>query len=272
MNYETITVTPLTPGIGGEISGVDLTQPLSDRQVEELHHAFADRLVIFFRDQEISHEDHRRFTDYFGTPHVAPSGAPRRLPGLGPEFMRIHADANSTYVAGEDWHSDMSCDEKPPMGSVLYMHTVPETGGDTVFANMYKAYETLSDRMKAHLEGLTAVHDSNLVFRHITPDDIALPRHSHPVIRTHPVSGRKALYVNRGFTTHIEGLPVTESRALLAYLYDHIQHPQFQCRFKWRPHSIAFWDNRCAQHVANWDYFPQLRSGFRIQIAGEKPV
>lgn len=272
MTYETITITPVTPGIGGEVSGVDLTRPLAEGQITELRQALSDRLVLFFRDQPISHDDHRRFATYFGGVHIAPSSASRRISGLGPEFTRIHADADSTFVAGEDWHSDMSCDEAPPMGSILYLHTVPETGGDTVFANMYAAYDALSDRMKAHLDGLTAVHDARLTFGRINPAGSEFPRHTHPVIRTHPVTGRKCLYVNRGFTEAIEGLPANESRALLTYLFDHVQHPQFQCRFKWRPHSIAFWDNRCTQHVANWDYFPQLRSGFRIQVVGEKPA
>lgn len=271
MEYETIRVTPLTATIGAEIGDIDLTQPLSDQQVAELKRAMAEWLVIFFRDQPISHADHQRFAAYFAKAHVAPSTVPWRVPGFD-EITKIHADADSKFVAGEDWHTDMSCDAEPPMGSILYLHTVPEAGGDTIFANMYAAYEALSDRMKAHLDGLTAIHDSGISFGDKTPEGTYLPRSSHPVVRTHPVTGRKCLYVNRGYTTHIQGLPVTESRALLAYLFDHLQHPLFQCRFRWQPHSIAFWDNRCTQHVATWDYFPKLRSGFRIQVCGEKPV
>lgn len=270
MSYETITVAPVTPVMGGEVSGLDLTAPLSDRQVEELRAAMADRLVLFFRDQKLSHADHIRLAEYFGGVHVAPSTAPWQVPGH-PEVTIIHADENSTFVAGEDWHSDMSCDEQPPMGSILYLHTIPPVGGDTVFSNMYAAYDALSDRMKGYLDGLTAVHDAVMGFGGITPEGMKLPRHSHPVIRTHPVTGRKCIYVNRGFTTHIEGIPAIESRALLTFLYEHVQHPMFQCRFRWQPHSIAFWDNRCAQHSAIWDYFPQVRSGFRVQILGEKP-
>jgi taurine dioxygenase len=137
---------------------------------------------------------------------------------------------------------------------------------------MYAAYDALSDRMKAHLEGLTAVHDAVVGFGGITPEGMKLPRSSHPVIRTHPVTGKKAIYVNRGFTTHIEGISKAESNALLGYLYDHVQRPEFQCRFHWRPHSIAFWDNRCLQHSAIWDYFPHTRSGYRVQISGDRPV
>ncbi|WP_156841685.1 TauD/TfdA dioxygenase family protein [Novosphingobium aquimarinum] len=265
-----ITVSPLTPGIGGVVSGIDLTRPLNDGAIAELKDALADRLVLFFRDQPIDHEAHIALARAFGGIHIAPSTAPWRVPDH-PEVTIIHADADSKFVAGEDWHSDMSCDEAPPLGSILYLHTVPPVGGDTVFSNMYAAYEALSDRMKAHLEGLRAMHDAVVGFGGITPEGMTLPRHSHPVIRTHPVTGRKALYVNKGFTTYIEGIPRAESDALLAYLYDHVQHPMFQCRFAWQPHSIAFWDNRCAQHSAIWDYFPQTRSGYRVQIAGDVP-
>lgn len=271
VEYSAITVTPLTPGIGGTVSGVDLTQPLSDLVVAELHRALEDRLVIFFRDQPLDHEAHIRFSKYFGGIHIAPSTKPWQAPGY-PEATIIHADADSTFVAGEDWHSDMSCDTEPPLGSVLYLHTVPPVGGDTAFSNMYAAYDALSDRMKDHLEGLTAMHDAVVGFGGITPEGMTLPRTSHPVIRTHPWTGRKAIYVNKGFTTYIEGIPRAESDALLAYLFNHVQHPIFQCRFAWQPHSIAFWDNRCAQHSAIWDYFPQTRSGFRVQIMGDVPL
>ncbi len=270
MEYETLTVTTVTPQIGGEVSGIDLTGPLSDAQVADLHRALDDRLVLFFRDQPLDHAAHIRFAKLFGGIHIAPSTAPWQAPGH-PEVTIIHADADSTFVAGEDWHSDMSCDPEPPLGSILYLHTVPPTGGDTVFSNMYSAYDTLSDRMKAHLEGLTAMHDSVVGFGGITPEGMKLPRNSHPVVRVHPSTGRKALYVNRGFTTYIEGIPRKESDALLAYLFDHVQQPAFQCRFSWKPHSIAFWDNRCAQHSAIWDYFPQTRSGFRVQVTGDTP-
>ena len=270
MDYSTITVRPLTPTIGGEVSGIDLNRPLSGAEVEDLHRALDDRLVLFFRDQPIDHAAHIRFSEYFGGIHIAPSTKPWQAPGH-PEVTIIHADKDSTFVAGEDWHSDMSCDPEPPLGSVLYLHTIPPVGGDTVFSSMYAAFDALSDRMKAHLEGLTAVHDAVVGFGGITPEGMKLPRTSHPVIRTHPSTGRKALFVNKGFTTHIEGIPRAESDALLQYLFQHVQHPMFQCRFTWAPHSIAFWDNRCAQHSAIWDYFPQTRSGFRVQIRGDVP-
>jgi taurine dioxygenase len=268
--YRTITVKPLTPVLGGEIGGIDLTRPLAPAQVAELQRALADHLVIFFRDQPIDHEAHKALANHFGGIHVAASTKPWQVPGH-PEVTIIHADENSQFVAGEDWHSDMSCDTEPPLGSILALHTIPDVGGDTVFSSMYAAYDALSDRMKAHLDGLTAVHDAAIGFGGITPDGMKLPRHSHPVIRTHPVTGKKTIYVNKSFTAFIEGLPADESKALLDYLYLHVQQPRFQCRFTWAPHSIAFWDNRSVQHSAIWDYFPNVRSGYRVQIRGDKP-
>jgi taurine dioxygenase len=184
--------------------------------------------------------------------------------------INFRIDENSPKAPGEVWHSDMSCDPKPPLGSILYLHTVPEVGGDTAFANMYAAYDALSDRMKQHLEGLTAIHDSAERHDHV-PANVTLPRSSHPVIRTHPVSKRKAIHVNENFTRRIEGMSRAESNMLLQYLYRHIQEPEFQCRFRWRPHSVAFWDNRSTQHSAIFDYHPHVRAGFRTQIRGDRP-
>jgi taurine dioxygenase len=270
-DYATITVKPMTPVIGAEIFDIDLTQEIDTAQIADLQRALGEHQVIFFRDQPIDHAAHKRLAAHFGGAHIAPSTKPWRVPGHD-EVTIIHADKDSKFVAGEDWHSDMSCDIHPPLGSILYMHIVPETGGDTAFSSMYAAYDALSDRMKAYLDGLTAVHDAAVGFGGITPAGMTLPQHSHPVIRTHPVTGRKTIYVNKGFTTRIEGIPAEESAALLAFLFQHIQRPQFQCRFRWRPHSIAFWDNRSVQHCAIWDYFPATRSGFRIQVVGDKPV
>ncbi|WP_260929642.1 TauD/TfdA dioxygenase family protein [Novosphingobium sp. 9] len=269
--YRLLDVQPLNPTIGAYVGGVDLTQPFGEDVADELRMALADHLAIFLRDQPLDFEAHRRLAAVFGEAHVAPSTKPWRVPGFD-EITRMHADETSKYVAGEDWHSDMSCDPAPPMGSLLYLHTIPPVGGDTVFSNMYAAWDALSDRMKAMLDGLRAVHDGAKAFGGIVPRDMELPCTSHPIARTHPVTGRKALYVNRGYTTRIEGLPVRESEALLSFLYDHAQNPMFQCRFTWSPHAIAIWDNRCGQHMAIWDYFPQVRSGFRIQVKGEVPV
>jgi taurine dioxygenase len=264
-----VVVAPLTPRIGAEVSGLDLRQPLSARQVERLKQALADHLVLFFRDQPIDHEAHKRFGRYFG--ELALHSA---VPGLDdhPEIVAIHADAGSKYVAGEDWHSDLTCDLEPPLGSILRLHTVPESGGDTLFASMYAAYEALSPRMQAYLEGLTAIHDADHVYRPLFPDvDRKYPCSVHPVIRTHPVTGRKLLFVNSSYVTRLREVPEAESAAVLGFLYDHIKNPNFQVRFRWTPDAIAFWDNRCTQHLATWDYFPQVRSGFRVTVAGDRP-
>ncbi len=272
--YETIGVDKLTPIIGAEISGVDLAEPLSNRTVDELHRALAENLVIFFRDQNITPQQHLAFGRLFGDLHIHPA-APHE-PGE-PALMKIHADKDSPRATGEEWHSDVSCDNEPPMGSILRMRQCPPHGGDTLFANMYAAYEALSDRMKTYLDGLTALHDGEPVYRgryaHFgVADKPAYPRAEHPVVRTHPVTGKKALYVNRIFTSHIVGIPRDESDAVLAYLYRHAENPLFQCRFRWSENAIAFWDNRCAQHRAMWDYWPYTRSGSRVTVKGDRPV
>ena len=190
--------------------------------------------------------------------------------------MIIHADRDSPRANGEGWHSDVSCDTEPPMGSILYIKTCPPLGGDTLFASMYAAYEALSDRMKRYLDGLTAVHDGEgyrgQYANYGVKDKETYPRAEHPIIRTHPVTGKKALYVNRGFTRRIVGIPVDESDGILRYLYDHAENPLFQCRFRWRENSVAFWDNRCVQHRALWDYWPHTRSGYRVTVKGDRPV
>ena len=270
IEFQTIRVRPLTPTIGAEIFGVDLSQTLSGQQSDEIHAALMRHLVIFFRDQHLSIEQHKDFGRRFGCLDIHPT---TRMEGH-PEIIEIKADENSKYVAGEIWHSDVTCNPIPPMGSILYLHKVPENGGgDTLFVNMYRAYETLSESVRRLIDGLTAVHDGDRVYRvrqgkKVTGD---LPRAEHPVVRTHPVTGRKALFVNRNFTVRMIGMSPLESDALLEMLYRHSEQDEFKCRFKWQPNSIAFWDNRCTMHLAMWDYFPQRRYGHRVTIAGTKP-
>lgn len=263
-----LNITPLTQRIGAEIAGVDLAAP-TNRQLAEIGAALAEHQVVFFRDQRLDYESLKRFGRAFGelAIHTGVAGLPEH-----PEIVSIHADAQSKYVAGEDWHSDLTCNAQPPMGSILYLHTVPEVGGDTMFASMYAAYEALSPRMQAYLDGLTAVHDGDHVYRPLFPDlDKRYPSSTHPVVRTHPVTGRKGLFVNSSYTLNIVELPAVESAAVLAFLYQHCANPNFHVRFRWRPHSVAFWDNRCTQHLAVWDYFPSTRSGFRVTVAGDTP-
>ncbi|MDH3734175.1 MAG: TauD/TfdA family dioxygenase [Gemmatimonadota bacterium] len=274
MSESRIQISPVTPVVGAEIGGVDLSE-LDDATYSSLHEAFLDHGVLFFRDQDISIEAQKALGARFGELLAHPND-----PGAEghPEVMVIHADESSKRVAGELWHSDVSCDPVPPMGSILRLHTVPDIGGDTLFASMYAAYDALSERMKALLDGLTAVHDGGPYYREVNRiigrDDAgrSYPSAVHPVIRIHPGTGRKALFVNRMFTQQILGLPARESDGVLALLFDHIQRPDFQCRFRWRKDSIAFWDNRCTQHHAIWDYWPETRSGYRVTIRGEPPV
>src|SRR6188474_589321 len=221
--YETIAVEKLTPIIGAEITGVDLGKLVSDarpnRQMDEIHRALAENLVIFFRDQHITPQQHLAFGRLFGELHIHPA-APHE-PGE-PALMKIYADKDSPRANGEGWHTDVSCDVEPPMGSILYIRQCPPHGGDTLFASMYAAYEALSDRMKTYLAGLTALHDGESVYRGLyknfgVTEKERYPRAEHPVVRTHPVTGKKGIYVNRGFTRALVGVPRDESDAILRY-------------------------------------------------------
>jgi taurine dioxygenase len=268
MSYEALDVRPMTAKIGAEISGVDLCAP-TNRQLQEIADALAEYQVVFFRNQHLDHESHKAFGRAFGplAIHSGVAGLPDH-----PEIVAIHADANSKNVAGENWHSDLTMNAEPPMGSILYMPTIPPVGGDTLFASMYAAYDALSPRMKVYLEGLTAIHDGDHVYRPLFPDiDRRYPCSVHPVIRTHPVTRKKGIFINASYVTKIVELPPEESDAILRFLYQHCANPNFHCRFRWEPHSVAFWDNRCTLHMAVWDYYPQVRSGFRVTIAGDKP-
>jgi taurine dioxygenase len=275
MAIQTISSVPLTPVIGAEIQGIDLRLPITHDVFEEIRAALLAHGVVFFRDQDITVEKQIELGSMFGELVAHPND-----PGLDghPEVMVIHADEASKRVAGESWHSDVSCEAEPPMATMLRIFMLPDTGGDTVFASMYAAYEALSTPMKQLLGGLTAVHDGAPYYRSVNErigredGGRSYPRAEHPVVRTHPESGRKALFVNEMFTTRIVGLSRAESDAILRFLFVHVQRPEFQCRFRWAKDSIAFWDNRCVQHQAIWDYWPQTRTGYRVTIKGDKPV
>lgn len=267
--YRHIDVSPLTPTIGAVVEGVDLAQPMDDAVFEEVHRAWMEHLVLFMREQDMTPEQHLAFGRRFGELHVHPA-AP--YAHGNPELMVIHTDADSKRNNGSGWHSDVSADEEPPLGSILHLHTVPAAGGDTLFASMYAAYEALSRPLRDLLEGLTARHESDYTGQYGDhPPQREFPRASHPVVRAHPVTGRKALFVNAGFTRAIDGLSRRESRALLDFLFEHVKNPAFACRFEWQPLSLAMWDNRCVQHVAVWDYHPETRSGLRVTIKGDRP-
>jgi taurine dioxygenase len=261
--YRTLAVTKASPTIGAEIGNIDLTRPLNDDEVADLKRAFTEHLVLFFRDQKISFEDHVRLAEYFGPIGAHYGKKTISKPTEDPRVRRFHADENTAKVSGDIWHSDQTCGQVPPLASILYIHTIPpHGGGDTLFANMYSAYDALSDKMKDHLEGLTAIHDGAHIFGEGTPSAV------HPVIVRHPESGKKLIFVNIAFTKRIREVSEEESDSLLRYLYAHCTQPEWTCRFRWQPHSIAFWDNRCAQHRAISDYWPHVRSGFRVQIDG----
>ncbi len=270
-------IEPVTAVIGAEISGIDLGQEISEADFAALKGAWLEHQVMFFRDQELTIEQHTALGRRFGDLHIHPARHRNGLDGY-PQIMVVHADENTTRTVGDGWHSDVSCDPEPPMGSILRLFEVPPTGGDTLFASMYAAYEALSPGMKRHLGALTATHDGgpNYIDRAKRAGDYdpnrVYPANSHPVIRTHPETGREAIYVNPIFTTQIDDVPKDEGRAILDFLFAHIAKPEFQCRFRWRKHSVIFWDNRCTIHQAIWDYFPQTRSGHRVTIQGDKPT
>lgn len=275
MVFKTIQVEPLSPVIGAEIGGVDLATPLADETVREIHDALMAHQVVFFRDQEMTLDQHKAFARRFGELHIHPSA---KTADGHPEVITIHADETTKAVAGMKWHSDVSCDAEPPMGSVLQMQTIPPVGGDTMFASTYAAYEALSDRVKALIADLKAWHESARVHRdrfgakgRMRDGIDVYPESLHPVVRTHPVSGRKGLFVNENFTSRIDGLPKRESDAILDILYEQIATPEFHCRFRWTAGAVAFWDNRSAQHRSVWDYYPALRHGYRVTIAGDAP-
>ena len=267
-------ITPLTPHIGAEITDVDLGSALSNEEQSAIHEAFLQHMVLVFRDQHLDREQHKAFGRKFGTLHVHPMNHSRSGDS---EILEVKTTANSAYTAGDGWHTDVTCDKYPPMGSMLYITETPECGGgDTMYADMYLAYELLSDQMKDMLEGLTANHDGGLPYigaYKSTPPEGGYPRHEHPVIARHPETGKKLLYVNSGFTSHIKGLKAFESRALLDMLFKHIaQTPKLTCRVQWQPNTLTFWDNRCTQHHAVWDYHPHSRYGERVSIiAAERP-
>lgn len=271
--YDGFTVSPLTPHIGAEVEGVDLADPLDDVTSRALREAWADWSVLVFRDQHLDREAHKRFGRTFGTLHTHPMNHAR---GGDPEILVVRTTAESAYTAGEGWHTDVSCEAIPPMASALYITETPECGGgDTLYADMYLAYEMLSEPMQRLLEGLTAVHDGALPYvgqYKSTPPEGGYPRHEHPVVTVHPVTGRKVLYVNSGFTSHIRGLQPAESRAILDMLFQMIATtPRLSCRVRWEPHTLTLWDNRCTQHHAVWDYYPYTRSGERVSMLGDEP-
>lgn len=256
--------------------GVDLSAPLDDAVFAEIRAAFVRYGVLFFREQPRLEPDQQiAFARRFGRLHEHPA-APH-LAGH-PEIFVIHTHAGSRVANGELWHSDVSCDAEPPAATMLQIHQLPPVGGDTLWTSTAAAYEALSDPVRTMVGSLYAVHASEHIYRGRYADrgvDDAgreYPQARHPVVAVHPETGRPALFVNRSFTTRIEGLSELESRALLGLLFDHIEQPHFGLRFRWRENDVALWDNRQTQHMALWDYYPHERKGHRVTIAGTRPV
>jgi taurine dioxygenase len=270
----TITVTPLTPTIGAELSGVDLTQELDEATIKEIREALLAHLVIFFRDQPMQPQDHVRFARAFGEISL-PAFRPKA--SLSPEVVVLD-QTNPRGEGADRWHTDNTYMVEPPMGSVLRGVQIPPAGGDTCFASMYAAYEDLSPRMQSILEGLNAVHDivpvlQQSVDRGLIEADLAEMRQAwppveHPVVCTHPETGRKLLYVNANWTTRLVGMEPDESDTLLRFLLHHVGSPQFQCRFRWTTNAVAFWDNRAVQHFAVADY-TERRVMHRVTVAAD---
>ncbi len=281
-DYRHITVRPISGALGAVIGGVDLSQPLSPEVIAEIRRALVENLVIFFRDQDLTPDQHKAFGRLFGDLHVN-SFFPQ-VPGHEHVQLLVKEPQHRNNI-GERWHTDVSYTKRPALGSILYAKETPPYGGDTMFANMYLAYETLSDTMKEMLRGLRGYHSARENFaKRAAESDLPESasggfKHSetveqeavHPLIRTHPESGRDALYVNRVFTTGIDGMKPEESAPILEYLFPHLCRPEFTCRFSWEPGSLAFWDNRCTQHSAINDYHGFRRHMNRVTILGDEP-
>lgn len=261
----------LSPAIGAELIGADLANP-DETLIKEVHDALLKYQVVFFRDQDITRAQHIAFTRAFGKLEIHPATPKSQA---DPEILRIAHGANSKGQEN-NWHSDVTWRAEPSLGSILRAIELPEYGGDTLFSNMVMAFEDLDEDLKERLCEMTAIHDIARVFARRLGKDVATlhekyPPQEHPVVRTHPETGQRGLYVNTGFTDHIVGMEKEESDKLLKHLYLRAWLPEYQCRFRWAPGSLAFWDNRACQHYAASDYFPNVRIMERVTIAGDRP-
>jgi taurine dioxygenase len=284
MTYESFTLHEMSPACGAIIEGIDLSQDLTNRQFDEIHEALLDRTVIVFRDQRITPDQQVAFARRFGEPQPAEvSGFEKSKDNPEIDILEYDAD-NPPHVTRDLWHTDFVGTERPTMGTVLYAKDIPPRGGDTVWVNSVAAYEALSDRMKAHLDGLWAFHDSYQPYdEHVRPDmwegegtDYIKERRAtyrpalHPVVRTHPVTGKKGLFVNESMTSLIKDIDKRESDFLLRYLFDYLRTPEFNYRHKWQTNDLAVWDNRLSLHYALFDYTDH-RLMYRIVIQGDVP-
>ncbi|MDA1074082.1 MAG: TauD/TfdA family dioxygenase [Proteobacteria bacterium] len=274
--YQHITVEACTDHLGAEVAGLDLRQPLNDEVLGELRAAYSQHSVLFFRDQDLTPEEHIRFAQSWGEINI--NRFFTAVEGY-PQVAEVRKEPDQQVNIGGGWHTDHSYDQIPALGSMLYARQVPPRGGDTLFASMSAVFDGLSDGLKATLEGLNAVHSSRHVFGAAAnrPGDLnsrlgnaeaATQDAIHPVVIRHPLSGRKVLYVNPAFTRHIEGWTDLESAPLLTYLYQQAGRPEYSVRFRWQPGSMAFWDNRATWHYALNDYQGERRLMHRITLEG----
>ena len=277
--YKTIDVLPLSPALGGEISGVDIAAGISDEQFAEMRQAFIDYGVIFLRDQDITPDQHIEFARRWGEINVNRFFSPV---DTHPLIAEVRKEPEQKSNIGSTWHTDHSYDQVPAMGSILYAREIPSVGGDTLFASMYAAYENLSDGMKQMLGSINAEHSSRHAFGEVAYvetdlEDLggrlgntaaATQDSVHPVVIKHPLSGKPALYVNGDFTVRFEGWSKEESQPLLDFLYAHASRNEFTCRFRWQQGSIAIWDNRATHHLALNDYHGERRLMHRITLEG----
>ena len=273
-SYARIRVEPLAGALGAEISGVDLAKPLDAEVVGEIQRAWLERQVLFFRDQPLSIDEHKAFARHFGKLHIHP--VLQQMADQGhPEIVVLESDEKRPYIA-DRWHSDVTFEREPPLGSILRAVAVPEVGGDTMWASMTAAWDALSGPMQRALDGMRAMHSGAGFRKQATEGQAeALARNEmtvHPLIRTHPETGRKSIFVNSAFTKRIEGMKSRESETLLAFLYEHVTSPEFTCRFRWRKDSIAMWDNRCTQHRVVADNLKAYRRMERVTLIGDRPV
>lgn len=280
MAYKRIAVKRVAGALGAEIDGVDLSRPLDNATFDDIHQAFLDHQVIFFRDQQLTPESHKTFARRFGTLNIHPYVA-----GMAdhPEVMEIIKEPHERVNFGGGWHTDMSFEALPALGTLLHAIEVPAFGGDTLFASQYAAYDALTPGMKRLLESLEAVHSASREYgatgisaqaresMSIRVAEGEVPESVHPVVRTHPQTGRKALFVNAAFTVRFKDMSVRESRPLLDFLVRHATEDAFTCRFRWTAGALAFWDNRCVQHYALNDYHGQRRHMRRVTVDGDRP-